>query len=588
MTDPAPQKPAHIREFTPRSVAVGLLVALIIGASYPYVVLKFGFGPNISVVSAFFGFIALGIFSKSYNRWENNIVQTAGTAAGQIAFLCWLLAAFDLLAAEPGSGFSVHLTRVQTWIWLSISGILGVLLAVPLRKHFIDDEKLPFPDGIAAGETLIMLDARDEQSRRSAFAMIGSMVSSGLLFFATQIRWIGELVAFRVNTWSPVVGLGFGISLLNIGSGIIIGLRITGSMLLGGLIAWIIGPVWLLDHGLITESSRRVDILLLVMWPGVGMLIAGGISTLLLRWRVLARTFQSLSTGADLSGDLSLRWVGIGSLVASIALVLVQRAFFGTPVWHSALAILLAIPLGLVALRVLGETNWGPISTMANLTQALFGVVAPGNLSASMVSSATTSAVAAESEGLMQDYKAGSMIGSTPRILTYMQLIAVPVGALALAFMYPVLRDTYGISGEHAQLSSPTSQRWVGFAKIVTQQLTGPAALTPAAIARLEWMKWSFGIGAAFGVLFTLLEQRKSWRPFVPSPTGMGIGVLIPISAVTTIFLGALADWIWERTKPQSHQRYSIAIASGFIAGEAIVAVIIPLLVTLGLMKLAS
>ena len=587
MTDPVPQKPAHIREFTPRSVAVGLLVALIIGASYPYVVLKFGFGPNISVVSAFFGFIALGIFSKNYNRWENNIVQTAGTAAGQIAFLCWLLAAFDLLAAEPDSGFSVHITRLQTWIWLSTAGILGVLLAIPLRKHFIDDEKLPFPDGLAAGETLIMLDARDEQSKRSAYAMVGSMASSGLLFFATQVRWIAELVAFRVNSWSPVVGLGFGISLLNIGSGIIIGLRITASMLLGGLIAWIIGPVWLLDHGLITESSRRVDILLLVMWPGVGMLIAGGISTLLLRWRVLLRTFQSLSRGADLSGDLSLRWVGIGSLVASAVLVLVQRLFFGTPAWQSVLAILLAIPLGLVALRVLGETNWGPISTMANLTQALFGVVAPGNLSASMVSSATTSAVAAESEGLMQDFKAGSMIGSTPKILTYMQLLAVPVGALALAFMYPVLRDTYGIIGEHAQLSSPTSQRWVGFAKIVTQQLTGPS-LAPEAIARLTWMKWSFSIGALFGLIFTLLEQKKSWRPFVPSPTGMGIGVLIPISAVTTIFLGALADWVWEKQHPESHDRYSIAIASGFIAGEAIVAVIIPLLVTLGVMKLAS
>jgi uncharacterized oligopeptide transporter (OPT) family protein len=267
---------------------------------------------------------------------------------------------------------------------------------------------------------------------------------------------------------------------------------------------------------------------------------------------------------------------------------MVQRAFFGTPVWHSVLAILLAIPLGLVALRVLGETNWGPISTMANLTQALFGVIAPGNLSASMVSSGTTSAVAAESEGLMQDYKVGSMIGSTPRILTYMQLLAVPVGALALAYMYPVLRDTYGISGEHAQLSSPTSQRWVGFAKIVTQQLTGPGALTPEAIARLTWMKWSFGIGAVIGFILTLLEQRKAWRSFVPSPTGMGIGVLIPISAVTTIFLGALADRVWEKAKPESHRRYSIALASGFIAGEAIVAVIIPLLVTLGVIKLAG
>src|SRR5262245_26723476 len=90
--------------------------------------------------------MALGLFSKTYNRWENNIVQTAGTTAGQIAFLCWLLAAFDILAAEPGSGFDVHLTRMQTFVWLSAAGLLGVLLAVPLRKHFIEDENLPFPE----------------------------------------------------------------------------------------------------------------------------------------------------------------------------------------------------------------------------------------------------------------------------------------------------------------------------------------------------------------------------------------------------------------------------------------------------------
>lgn len=583
-----PVKPPHIREFTLRSIVVGLLVALVIGAAYPYVVLKFGFGPNISVVSAFFGFMALGLFSRSYNRWENNVVQTAGTAAGQIAFLCWLLAAFDLLAAEPGTSFDVHLTRLQTWIWLSISGILGVLLAVPLRKHFIDDEKLPFPDGMAAGETLIMLDAKGEQARRSAYVMFGAMFASGLLFLATQLRWIAELVAVHVNRWSQVVGLGFGVSLLNIGTGVIIGLRISLSMLLGGAIAWIIGPGWLLDHGLIAEGARRVDILLLVMWPGVGMLIGGGIATLLFRWRVLLRTFQSLRTAGELSGDLSLRWVWIGSLAASALLVLVQRAFFGTPVWQSVVAILLAIPLGLVALRVLGETNWGPISTMANLTQALFGVVAPGDLRASMISSGTTSAVAAESEGLMQDYKAGSMIGSTPKILAYMQLIAVPVGALALAYMYPLIRDTYGIIGDNAQLSSPTSQRWVGFARIVTEQLTGPGALTPEAIARLSWMKWSFTIGAIVGVLLTFLEQRKEWKPYVPSPTGAGIGVLIPISAVATICLGAVADWLWKRLQPETQGRYSIATASGFIAGEALVAVIIPLLVTLGLLHLAT
>jgi uncharacterized oligopeptide transporter (OPT) family protein len=201
------------------------------------------------------------------------------------------------------------------------------------------------------------------------------------------------------------------------------------------------------------------------------------------------------------------------------------------------------VPLGLVALRVLGETNWGPISVMTNLTQAVFGVVAPGDLRASMVSSGITGAVAAESEGLMQDFRAGAMIHSTPRILTYMQLIAVPIGALALAVMYPMLRDTYGIIGDNAQLLSPTSQRWVGFAKLITQDFTGAGASNPATAARVSWMLTSLSVGAAIGVVLTVLEQRKEWRKFIPSPTGMGIAMLIPINAVTVIFLGAVLDY---------------------------------------------
>ena len=135
------------------------------------------------------------------------------------------------------------------------------------------------------------------------------------------------------------------------------------------------------------------------------------------------------------------------------------------------------------------------------------------------------------------------MIGSTPRILTYMQLLAVPVGALALAFMYPLLRDTYGIIGDHAQLTSPTSQRWVGFAKVMTHQMGGTG--TPGAPGlTVAWMQGSFAVGAAIGVALTLLEQIKRLKPFVPSPTGVGMAMLIPFSAVTTMFVGAMGDWI--------------------------------------------
>src|SRR5947207_2774310 len=93
-------------------------------------------------------------------------------------------------------------------------------------------------------------------------------------------------------------------------------------------------------------------------------------------------------------------------------------------------AVLLLVPLMLVGLRVLGgETNWGPVSAMSNMVQAVFGVLAPGHVPANMAASGITGSIASQSEGLMQDYKTGVMIGSTPRYLTYAQLIAVPIGA---------------------------------------------------------------------------------------------------------------------------------------------------------------
>src|SRR5213596_4384 len=114
-TETRRKKPAGLREFSPRAVICGLAVAVVMGASYPYVVLKLGFGPNVSVVAAFFGYIALGIVFKNYNRWENNIVQTAGTAAAQTAFMCILLAAFDMLAASPNVSFKLTLTPMQSF-----------------------------------------------------------------------------------------------------------------------------------------------------------------------------------------------------------------------------------------------------------------------------------------------------------------------------------------------------------------------------------------------------------------------------------------------------------------------------------------
>src|SRR5439155_8293647 len=248
---------------------------------------------------------------------------------------------------------------------------------VPLRRHFIEDEQLRFADGVAAGETLIMLDSHGPEARRSAFALVRALVASGFTFLATQLRWITAGLPVVLNAFSARAGVGIAVSLLNIGSGVIIGPGVSASMMIGAVIGWVLFPPWLLAPGLIAADAKRVDILLTVMWPAVGMLLAAGMAGLVLRWRVLLKSFQGLAASRGQAHDLPLRWVWAGSAASAVLLVVVQQLFFATPVWQSLVAILLAAPLGLVALRVLGETNWGPVSTMVNLVQAIFGFLAP-------------------------------------------------------------------------------------------------------------------------------------------------------------------------------------------------------------------
>ncbi|HLJ91970.1 MAG TPA: OPT/YSL family transporter, partial [Gemmataceae bacterium] len=525
-------KPPGLREFSPRAIICGLFVAVLMGASYPYVVLKLGFGPNVSVVAAILGYLVLGLlFTRvvrflgfryaPYNRWENNIVQTAGTAAAQTAFMCILLAAFDMLTESQSVQFTARLTEVQSFAWLTSAGLLGVLLAVPLRRHYIVDEKLPFPDGLAAGETILICDSEGRTATRAAIAMVAGIVASGVLMTLTEDSHVFRMFPSTFLPFSAAMlrttGVGLEWSLLAVGSGMIIGMRINISMLVGTILSWVVAPYFLRQAGILGENFKRVDVLFWVMWPATGMLVAGGLAGLFLRWRVLAKTFQNLSSTKAGADEFPLTWVAAGALLSGGALVAVQKIMLGQPIWITVIAVLLSVPLALVGLRVLGETNWGPISALANLMQGIFAILVPGNIAANMVASGTTGTIATESEAIMQDYKAGDMVGSSPRYLTYMQLLATPVGAAAVSWMYPVLRAQYGIGGETG-LSSPTSRRWAGFAEILSK---GFDALPRGAMVALV-------VASLVGIVLAILEIRIRNKMLIPSPTGLGIGMLVP------------------------------------------------------------
>lgn len=561
---------AQSPELTARSIIVGLVVALVIGSAYPYCVLKLGFGPNLSVVSAFFGFIALVLILRAAgtNARENNIVQTMGTSAGQTAFMAVLLAAFDMLNAKGVLNPPIHLGTLQIFCWLCSASLLGILLAVPMRRHYIDEENLTYADGLAAGETIKVLHEGREKGVSSGPLQalgLGTLASGALMAITTYFKWIRD-------TWflpgMQPMNIGFNFSLLSFGSGLLVGFRICLSMAIGTAISWFILPPFLLRHGMIPDQTFPLA-LRWVMWPATGLMVAGGLVSLALKWNLIVKTFRGLKGSQIERNDFPMQWVVIGSIFMTIVICLVQYFSMGIPVYLSFIAVVLSLPLMLVGLRVLGETNWGPISAMSNMMQAVFAFISPGNVPVNMSSSGLTGTIAVTSEALMQDFKAGQLLKSNPRNLTIAQLIAAPVGSLATAIIYPILRNKFGIGPDG--LSAPISVKWAGFAELLTK---GFNALPPGCLIGLV-------IGITVGILLTLLAEK--WGEKIPSPSAIGIGMLIPASVLMTFILGGVGQLIWARVSPETEKDYRVPLASGLIAGEAIIAVVLAIMAAIGL-----
>jgi uncharacterized oligopeptide transporter (OPT) family protein len=249
----------------------------------------------------------------------------------------------------------------------------------------------------------------------------------------------------------------------------------------------------------------------------------------------------------------------------TVALAVIQEMNFGLSYVQTVVAVLCTLPLILVGNRVLGETNFGPISVMMNGLQAIFGVLWPGAVGHNLIAAGMSGSCNSQGQGTIQDYKTGQIIGSTPRILTWVQLGAVPIGAAAVAVMYPLLKQRYVIGDT---LPAPTALKITNMAVLLSQ---GIEALPRGALL------WTV-IASLAGVLITVIKEYTHWN-WLPSPTGLGLGLIIPGLTIVPMALGGIIGWIWEKSAKESYDRYFVTVASGLIAGEALLAgVIVPIL----------
>jgi hypothetical protein len=401
-------------------------------------------------------------------------------------------------------------------------------------------------------------------------------------------------------------------NLLTLGGGLLIGVTVCLSMLAGTLIVVASGP-YLIDQGIgreivlqnigadershcaelidrnwndLTASEQEFVkkhggrqaaymqkdyykvLLLWYMWPATALMITSALTAVLLQWRSVMDTFRTLrrSTPHETQEDLSLGTVTGGCLLLGVVLAILQHRNFGMSYFQSAIALLCALPLILVGVRVLGETNFGPISVMMNGLQAIFGVLWPGSVGHNLIAAGMAGSCNAQGEGTIQDYKTGQILGSTPRVLTWVQLAAVPIGAAAVAIMYPLLLQRYELGGK--EMPAPTGIKIANMAVLMAQ---GAAALPRGALL------WTV-LAAVAGVLLVLLKHRFQFG-WLPSATGLGLSLLLPGTIIVPLAVGGIAGWIWKRGFPASYERHMVTVASGLIAGEALLGgVVLPAL----------
>src|SRR5438067_2459444 len=590
-------------ELTIRSLVLGALITTVFTAANIYLGPKVGLTFASSIPAAVISMAVLSAVKDS-SILENNIVQTVASAAGTLSAIIFVLPGLVIVGWWTGFPF-----WESFFICLS-GGVLGVLFTIPLRRALVTTSDLPYPEGVAAAEVLIVGagtrgETKDDtgEAREGLIAVIlGSIASAGFaIVTATRIA-AGELNGFmRVGAGST--GWNFGWSLALLGAGHLVGLSVGMAMLVGQIISWVIA-VPILTAMQPATVGQTLDAHTIAIWRtqvrfiGAGVIAVAAIYTLArLSKPVIAGLVNTLAahraaaTGDDSDRDISPPW--ILALTAACLIIAAWLAFTfarSTVLASSALKLtLIAVPFVLVAgfliagicgymAGLIGASN-SPISGVGILSIVVAAslvamVVAPAVdtrqalVAFALFITAIVFACATISNDNLQDLKTGQLVGASPMRQQVALIVGVAAGAAVIPFVLNLLAKAYGFAG------APNLN------VVATNPLPAPQATLISALAQgvigghLEWTM--LGIGALVGVglilLDTLLGVLKKLR--LP-PLAVGIGIYLPMSATFAVIVGAvLAHWYDGRTRtmpnPERAERLGTLVASGLIVGESI------------------
>lgn len=574
-TQPAVAADRAPYEFTVRAILTGIVLGALLTPCNVYSGLKIGWSFNMSIAAGLLAAALWGLAqrfarARPWALLENNINQTTASSSASI-ISGGLVAPIPALTLLTGRTFDWHVLA----FWVFAVSILGVVVAAALRVQMIEREKLPFPAGVATAETIRQIHARGrEATRRLRLLLGGALVSAAVKLVvelaAGAVRWappvaLPALGATRVAPSATNLGFALDPSLLMLGFGAIIGLRVGVSLLLGAIVAWgILAPV-VLARGWTEPGAADVawfgPLVEWLLWPGVTLIVVSSlvsfaISVGRLVWR---KAGAALSPGPA-RGPYVLVLGVVSALVAFAA-----WSIFDLPVWISLLAVALSFVLAIVAARVTGETGVTPIGALGKITQLTYGVVTPGDVASNLMTANVTGGAAGQCADLMHDLKTGQIVGATARLQILAQCFGVLVGSLVGSLIYLVLIPDPAGMLITPDWPAPAVATWKAVAEVLSR---GLGAIPDGA-------SWAMAIAAALGIVMAIAERSLPARAarFFPSAPAIGLAFVLPAWNAISFFLGALFAALAVRYISGWTRERGITLAAGLVAGESLMGV---------------
>lgn len=520
------------KQFTLRGLLTGLSGLVVITASSAYVALKLGALPWPTVFVTVASLAVLNLFRRKPTLQEVNVTHTLMSAGAMVAGgLSFTLPGFWI--NQPDGVFPVF-----SMVVIACSGaLLGTLFSALYRRSLVERRSLPFPIGKAAYDTLLAGSA----GGKNAVALFSAMAAS-ILFTVMRdaLGWI-PAVAVLVPATSVASALTIYISPMALGIGAMIGPLFSLVWFGGAMAAHFVMVPLLVGSGVFSDLAGAD---LFRQGLGIGLMLGTGAG-------VALKTIFAKARELSKKGRVQTGWDRRGVCLAAglVAAVLAMLAIFTETTLLQGLLLVAGVALATYLSGTLtGQTGVNPMEIFGILVFLAISVFSKTTLGGAFSIAAVTAVACGLTGDVANDFKSGSLLGTSPKAQIAAEAVGGVAGALVAVLALAVLKDAFGFGP-----GTP---------------LPAPQAAAVNAIAGGQVDRLGLAIGFALGAALFLLKA--------PTAT-LGLGVYLPAHISTVMGLGAGLFLLLRRIlkNKEAAERGMGLAASGLLGGEGVAGVAI-------------